>query len=79
MTTSIRSTTRPQRLELDPDFRWTGLDVLSTTGGTPLSSEGTVQFRAHYVVAGREGVQHERSRFVREDGRWRYLDGISLA
>jgi SEC-C motif-containing protein len=30
-------------------------------------------------VAGQAGAQHEKSRFVREDGRWRYLDGVSLA
>ena len=73
------STTRPGTLQLDRDVRWTGLDVLAKTGGTLLGAEGTVEFRAHYVVAGRTGAQHENSRFVREDGRWRYLDGVSLA
>ncbi len=73
------STTRPRTLDLDRDVRWTGLDVLTTTGGTLLSAEGSVEFRAHYVVDGRAGSQHERSRFVREGGQWRYLDGVSLA
>ncbi|TQN42752.1 SEC-C motif-containing protein [Blastococcus colisei] len=72
------STTRPPVLELDPDVHWTGLDLLATTGGTLLSAEGTVEFRASYRVSGRTGAQHERSRFVREDGRWRYLDGVSV-
>ena len=72
-------TTRPRALELDPDVRWTGLDVLDTTGGALLDAEGTVEFRAHHVAPGRVGAQHERSRFVREGGRWRYLDGVSLA
>jgi SEC-C motif domain protein len=71
--------TRPATLDLDPDVRWTGLDVLTTSGGSPLETEGTVEFRAHYVVAGRAGAQHERSRFLREQGRWRYLDGVSLS
>jgi SEC-C motif-containing protein len=57
--------------------RWTGLEVLGTTGGSLLSAEGTVEFRAHHVVDGVAGAQHELSRFVREDGRWRYLDGVS--
>jgi SEC-C motif domain protein len=70
--------TRPGSLDLDPDVRWTGLDVLATTGGTLLSAEGTVEFRAHHVVAGRRGTQHENSRFLRDGGRWRYLDGVSL-
>ena len=71
--------TRPAALELDPDVRWTGLDVLTTTGGSPLETEGTVEFRAHHVVDGRAGAQHERSRFLRERGRWLYLDGVALA
>jgi SEC-C motif domain protein len=72
------STTRPGSLELDEDVRWTGLDVLGTTGGSLLAAEGTVEFRAHHRVGGRPGAQHEKSRFVREDGQWRYLDGVSL-
>jgi SEC-C motif domain protein len=76
--------TRPRRLDVDADVRWRGLDVLATTGGSPLETEGTVEFRAHYVVgdlavADRAGAQHENSRFVREHGRWLYLDGVSLS
>ncbi len=67
--------TRPPSLELDPTVRWTGLDVLATTDGGLLASEGTVEFRAWYRHEGETGSQHETSRFVREDGAWRYLDG----
>jgi len=70
--------TRPATLDLDPEVRWTGLDVVATSGGSPLETEGTVEFRAHHVVAGRAGAQHERSRFLRDGGRWFYLDGVSL-
>ena len=72
------STTRPRTLELDPAVRWTGLEVLTTTGGGLLAAEGTVEFRAHHVVDGVRGTQHENSRFRREDGQWRYLDGVAL-
>jgi SEC-C motif-containing protein len=34
-----------------------------------------VEFVARYRVQGRGGRLHERSRFVREDGRWLYVDG----
>jgi SEC-C motif-containing protein len=71
-------TTRPPTLRLDRDVRWTGLDVLATTGGSLLAAEGTVEFRAHHVVHGVAGSQHENSRFRREDGRWHYLDGVAL-
>lgn len=71
-------TTRPRTLDLDPTVRWTGLEVLGTTGGAMFATEGTVEFRARYLSASRTGAQHENSRFVREDGRWYYLDGVSL-
>jgi len=71
--------TRPRTLELDDGVRWTDLDVLATTGGALLAAEGTVEFRASYVVDGRAGAQHENSRFVRDGGQWRYLDGVSLS
>jgi len=70
--------TRPARLELDVHVRWTGLDVLATTGGSLLAAEGTVEFRAHHVRDREAGAQHENSRFVRVDGAWRYLDGVAL-
>jgi SEC-C motif-containing protein len=70
--------TRPAALDLDPDVRWLGLEVLATTGGSMLAGEGTVEFRATYVSGGRRGAQHEDSRFVRVDGRWHYRDGMAL-
>ncbi len=67
------SSTRPRSLQLDPGTRWTGLDVLATGGGGLFAADGTVEFRAHRVSGGDIGSQHEVSRFVREDGAWRYL------
>jgi SEC-C motif domain protein len=71
-------TTRPTTLDLDDRVRWTGLEILATTGGTLLATEGTVEFRASNVHEGRPGAQHENSRFLRDGGRWRYVDGVSL-
>ncbi|PJN36752.1 hypothetical protein CG747_31340 [Streptomyces sp. CB02959] len=73
---SWHSTTRPATLELDPVQRWTGLEILATTGGSAFHTEGTVAFRAHYAVRGHAGSQEEHSRFVREDGRWVYVDAL---
>ncbi|AOR35265.1 hypothetical protein BFF78_33105 [Streptomyces fodineus] len=66
--------TRPERLELDPRMRWTGLEILETTDGSAFHSTGTVTFRASY----RGGSLHERSRFERVDGAWVYVDGDFL-
>lgn len=70
--------TRPATLELDDDLRWDGLDVLARERGGPFDDEGTVEFRAHYRhrFADARDVQHEVSRFVREGGRWSYVDGV---
>jgi SEC-C motif domain protein len=68
---SWHSSTRPRTVALDPAQRWTGLEIVSSTGGGLLHEVGTVEFRAHY----QGGVVHENSRFRREDGEWRYLDG----
>nr|WP_201748959.1 YchJ family protein [Micromonospora acroterricola] len=72
---SWHSSTRPARLELAPGQRWTRLEVVDTERGGLLDTVGTVTFHAHYREAGRPGTLTERSRFVREDGRWVYVDG----
>lgn len=68
---SWHPSTRPQRLRLEPGSVWTGLEIVARSGGTMFSTDGTVEFRAHRT----DGVLAERSRFVREDGRWFYVDG----
>lgn len=65
--------TRPRRLRLDPEDRWTRLEVLGGTGGGLLDQTGTVEFRAHYARGGHAGAVEENSRFVRADGRWSYV------
>lgn len=67
---------RPRAVDLDPEQRWTGLEVLSTTGGGLFADTGTVEFRAHYRWRGEDGVLHEHSRFVREGGQWLYAGEV---
>jgi SEC-C motif-containing protein len=70
------SSTRPSRIDLEGNPKWRGLQIVDVGGGTVADVTGTVEFRATYVVApGDLRVVHERSRFVREQGRWYYLDG----
>lgn len=72
---SWHPSTRPAVLRLDSAQQWERLEILNTVGGGLLHADGTVEFRAHYRIGTRQGVLHERSRFVRDDGRWVYLDG----
>ncbi|WP_344821161.1 YchJ family protein [Actinocorallia longicatena] len=68
--------TRPGRIGLDRKTRWTGLEVLETTEGSPFHTKGTVRFRAHYLERGRRGQMEEHSRFVRLDGDWVYVGAL---
>lgn len=67
--------TRPATVALDPGLRWDRLEIIATSAGGMLHTEGTVEFRAHYRTGAGPGVLHETSRFVRHEGRWVYLDG----
>ncbi len=72
---SWHPSTRPRRLDLTDNPTWRGLQIVDTVGGGPSDDEGIVEFRATYLQGGSLHVLHERSRFVREDGRWYYVDG----
>lgn len=71
-------TTRPSTLDLDADRRWYRLDILSASEGGPFDRTGVVEFEAFHRGPGGAGSQHESSRFVREGGRWFYLNGVAL-
>ncbi len=65
--------TRPASLEVQEGAKWLGLDIRAhrSTG----TDTAEVEFVARFRVAGRAVRQHELSRFVREEGRWYYIDG----
>lgn len=66
--------TRPASIGFEPGTKWLGLAVKSARDLGP--DEAEVRFVARYRVGGQPAVRlQERSRFVREDGRWLYLDG----
>lgn len=72
-------TTRPATLDLDEAVggrtTWLGLTVQQVlqTG----ADSGEVVFLARYRVGGGSAVRMvEHSRFLREDGRWYYLDAV---
>jgi SEC-C motif-containing protein len=66
--------TRPaEAFMFEPGLRWLGLEVKRHTPTGPDSAE--VEFVARSKLGGRAHRLHETSRFVREDGRWFYVDG----
>jgi len=67
--------TRPDSLGLATEGgpRWLGLTVKRHVVTAPDRAE--VEFVARYRAGGRGHRMHESSRFVREHGRWYYVDG----
>ncbi len=68
------ATTRPASMDAsETGLRWLGLDVRKHV---PLDADhATVEFVARSKLGGRAHRLHEVSRFVRESGRWYYVDG----
>lgn len=82
-----------ERRDLDrsiAETRWQNLLIVETSGGGPDDTTGIVQFVAAFRKAPRPLLiaipgsdtdvrhMHERSRFKREGGLWRYVDGDTL-
>lgn len=65
------------RADLESGFQrtdWQGLTVFAAdAGSTP--DEGFVSFIARFTDNTRSGVIIERSRFLKENGQWYYVDG----
>lgn len=67
---------RPASLELEAGAKWLGLEIKQHSSTGEQAAE--VEFVARFRVGGKAVRQHERSRFVREDGHWYYVDGDVL-
>ena len=68
------ASTRPGSVSFEPETKWLGLTVKRARDTGPDRAE--VEFVARYRVGGGSAVRiQERSRFVREDGHWLYVDG----
>ena len=72
---SWHASARPARLGLADDVptKWIGLEVVHHQQQD--AAHALVEFVARYKVHGRAHRLHETSHFVRDGGRWYYLDG----
>lgn len=59
-------------LSADPALKWVRLQIIRHEQS---GNDGLVEFIAHCKVNGRAQKMHETSRFLRERGKWYYLDG----
>jgi SEC-C motif-containing protein len=67
--------TRPAALTLEPEIRWLGLQVREHRPDPDDPDRARVHFVARSKLGGRAHRLVERSRFVKEGGRWLYVDG----
>jgi len=65
--------TRPLTIDFEPGLRWLGLQVQPALAVD--ADHASVAFVARSKWGGRAQRLVENSRFVREQGRWYYLDG----
>jgi SEC-C motif domain protein len=70
---SWHASTRPPNIAFDPAQKWLGLKVLDVSSG---ADSAEVEFIARFRIGGASAARlHERSRFVRVDKQWFYVDG----
>lgn len=70
---SWHASTRPADAIIQDDAaKWLGLEVKRHA---QQGDEASVEFVARYRIDGRAHRMHEISRFLREDGKWLYVDG----
>jgi len=70
------SSQRPASPGLGESVEWLGLKVLQASKDK--DNEAFVEFIALFSDAGKTAKMHERSRFVREQGVWFYVDGVQV-
>jgi len=66
--------TRPAHIDPHAIPAWTGLQIIGAET-EDAAGRGTVEFKARAVNQDRLLLLHEKSRFVRENGQWLYVDG----
>ncbi len=70
--------TRPASLDLTKEVstKWLGLDIKHAGKTAEADRHTVVEFIARYKIGGSRAQRlHESSNFLREDGRWFYVDG----
>lgn len=75
---SCQAELQAQEIKESVEGHWAKLEILDAP--TPVDkgtdSEGYVEFKAYFQESGQLHCLHERSRFVKEAGEWRYIDGV---
>ncbi|KPU83279.1 SecC motif-containing protein [Psychromonas sp. PRT-SC03] len=60
----------------EPSLTWVNLEIITTQS---LAERGFVEFKAYYIENNTLTYHHERSNFIKDNGRWLYCDGVFYA
>lgn len=72
---SKRTLDQEEELKQSLNITWLKLDILSKEKGMKIDNKGTVEFAAYYSSEKNYYKLQEKSYFIKENGRWYYLDG----
>lgn len=84
---SHHSFTRPMSekneiVKWSKSVEWDKLEIIQSKKGSVLDTEGTVEFKAYFFTTNfgikKRDCIHEKSKFVKENGHWVYLEGLNL-
>lgn len=77
---SWASEKRPAKIDFSKETaEWQRLQIIQCKKGRDKDNKGLVEFKAFYSQEGEEHFMHEISRFVKQNQRWHYLDGVIKA
>jgi SEC-C motif-containing protein len=80
----LLKTWHPEERDKHVDFgaqegiRWQGLEIIDTENGDDTDTEGIVEFKVYFQRNELARVLHEKSRFIKEEDNWYYVDGDVL-
>ncbi|MGX6592645.1 YchJ family metal-binding protein [Cetobacterium ceti] len=64
--------------EWSKNSKWLGLEILSVVDGEEDDEEGMVEFKAFYEENNEKRVHHEKSLFVKKNGKWYYKKWLPI-
>lgn len=70
---SCQAESQREGIEESVNLEWTRLEVIDAPEAS--NDEGFVEFKAYLIEDGSEQCMHERSRFIKEEGQWYYIEG----
>jgi SEC-C motif-containing protein len=54
------------------------MEIVEVQAGGPDDTEGYVDFKAYYTIAGEDITHHEVASFRKEDDTWYFVDGVEV-